>query len=1123
MSYQQLRQDELFAGENWRVIYRAFTQVNFQAYDFDTIRQSMVEYIQRNYPEDFNDFIDNSEFIFIVDLLAYLGQSLAFRIDLNSRENFLDTAERRESILKLARMLGYSPRRNIPARGILKLKTVQTDEDVRDSENQSLANLPVNWNSIDDQDWFEKFITILNSAFTPTNPFGIPIKEEQVGNIPTQLYSIESVPLRSVVNQFTKTINGVGMRFEIVNPGINDLGFFEEVDPDPLQNKRLIYRNDGAGNGSPNTGFFAYFKQGQLQSQDFDFNFPEENRIVDIDVEDINELDIWVQEINESGLVINNWTKVPTVENIAFNSVERQERNIFQVVTRDNDQISVRFGDGRFGLSPTGIFRFWYRTSNGLTYQIQRQEMQNVQISIPYTKEVGVGRVQEFNLQLTFGLEYGISNRDAGGSVARETDDAIKQRAPQVYYTQNRMVNGEDYNVFPLQFGNTVRKAKAINRVYSGQSQYIDINDPTGNFQNTNIFAEDGILYREKFNRNDFESLPTIKTARNIIETRLQPLLEEVDVTDFFYTEFPKIKIDGNPLDTRWFSASNSNFSSTGEFQSIKSGQSSYSPQKIGAGTSQNYFYLREGTLVKFVDPNDSSNSKWVKIQTVQGDGTSFNISQASVGPVTLSEPVETGWKPVVIIPSFRTLLIETEVSQIEDEIESEKTFALRYDIDDANWKIVTTNNISFGDFSLADAGDQSDSNRDASWLLLAEYKPGQGFWKFTTRNLRYVFESVEDTRFFFVDDFRVIDTSRNLALRDFIKVTKFNTEPSPSNSPLGEEFKWSLVKPIVYPDGFIEPRRVQISFPDGDRDGVPDDPEIFDRIVDPMATVSGSDITTRWVFQELTIQNGYEVYIPTKDVLVFETVSNITQSNLTTDEIGFVVDEKKFVKRKTDGTLDDVGDQYQAFVGRSDLVFQWKHYAPNDQRIDPAISNVVDMFLLTENYYQSVQNWLGAVNRPAFPSPPTTDDLRIQFSELEKFKMLSDEIVFHSAKFKLLFGDGAIDTLKAKFKVVKVPGTPLTNNEIKQRVVEAINEFFDIDNWIFGESFYYTELSAYVHQQLATIVGSVVIVPEKESSKFGNLFEVRSEPDELFLSTASVNNVEIVDNFNSQNLRIGN
>jgi ribonucleotide reductase beta subunit family protein with ferritin-like domain len=50
-----------------------------------------------------------------------------------------------------------------------------------------------------------------------------------------------------------------------------------------------LYRNDKLGYGSPNTGFFFYFKQGNLQN--FDFNLAQQisNQVVDIgDIEGIN-------------------------------------------------------------------------------------------------------------------------------------------------------------------------------------------------------------------------------------------------------------------------------------------------------------------------------------------------------------------------------------------------------------------------------------------------------------------------------------------------------------------------------------------------------------------------------------------------------------------------------------------------------------------------------------------------------------------------------------------------------------------------------------------------------------------------------------------------------------------
>ena len=125
-------------------------------------------------------------------------------------------------------------------------------------------------------------------------------------------------------------------------------------------------------------------------------------------------------------------------------------------------------------------------------------------------------------------------------------------------------------------------------------------------------------------------------------------------------------------------------------------------------------------------------------------------------------------------------------------------------------------------------------------------------------------------------------------------------------------------------------------------------------------------------------------------------------------------------------------------------------------------------------------------------------------------------------AKFKLLFGSSADTTLQSKFKVVKAVGATMTDNEIKARTITAINTFFDISNWNFGESFYYTELSAYIHNQLSTQISSVVIVGADAESTFGDLFEIVSASNELFYSTATVDNIEIVNAYTDQNLKKG-
>ena len=121
-----IRQSNLFAAEDWRNIYNTFRSADFQSYDYETLRKSMVDYLRTYYPEDFNDYIESSEFVALLDLISFMGQSISYRSDLNFRENFLQTAERRDSVYRMADMLGYSPSRNNNASGSLKVASVST-------------------------------------------------------------------------------------------------------------------------------------------------------------------------------------------------------------------------------------------------------------------------------------------------------------------------------------------------------------------------------------------------------------------------------------------------------------------------------------------------------------------------------------------------------------------------------------------------------------------------------------------------------------------------------------------------------------------------------------------------------------------------------------------------------------------------------------------------------------------------------------------------------------------------------------------------------------------------------------------------------------------------------------
>lgn len=136
---QTRRLGQLYAAESWLNNYRYLVNADFKAYDFESLRAALLTHVQTNYPEDFNDFINSSEYVALIDMIAFMGQNLAFRADLNVRETFLETAESRANVLSRARQLGYKPFRNGAANGFLKITSVKSTQEIYDSKGTNLA------------------------------------------------------------------------------------------------------------------------------------------------------------------------------------------------------------------------------------------------------------------------------------------------------------------------------------------------------------------------------------------------------------------------------------------------------------------------------------------------------------------------------------------------------------------------------------------------------------------------------------------------------------------------------------------------------------------------------------------------------------------------------------------------------------------------------------------------------------------------------------------------------------------------------------------------------------------------------------------------------------------------
>ena len=1096
------RQANVFGVNDWKTIYKTYKQADFQSYDYETIRKTFVDYLQTNYPETFNDFTESSEYVALLDVMAFMGQALAFRDDLNIRENFIDTAERRDSVIKLANLVGYNPKRNSPAQGYLKIVSIQTTEQVKDIYGTNLSNTPVLWNDSANPNWQEQFNSIVNAALIDSQRVGRPGNSKTILNVKTDEYSISLPAGVAPVIPFGATVNGASMSFECVSVSSVNSEDVYELPPGPSGIFNMLYRNDKLGYASYNTGFFVYFKQGTLQT--FDFNFTEKisNQIVDIDVQGINNTDVWLYSLDTNTNALTQWYQVESI--YANNKQLNNNKKLFSVISRYNDQVSYVFGDGIFGDIPIDNFIAYFRSGNALSYVINPDEIQGTTISINYISRTG--RTETLTMALE--LPTVISNAQQ-----RETLQNIKEKAPQRYYTQNRMVNGEDYNTFPFTLYNSIIKSKALNRSSVGVSRNLDLLDPSAKYSSTNSFSEDGGIYLDS---NDGFLSFTANTTNDIVNFLSDSLNNELNShrsLQYYNIYYPRYTLQES---TYWHKSSSNSLESTGYFYVPNSG-----PIPIGVYSTGNVKYITEGALLKFVAPGGSyfdNNNKlvvglktpsdkdymWTSITSVYGDG--FNNGQGNLnngfGPVTLSSNVPDGVVLKQIIPSFTNYIPSTVVKECITKVSLNQSFSLIFDnsllANQTRWLTSTYTDTSYF-VKFQSLGD----NR-----YLVQYK-----------SLAYYFGSVSNIRFTFNKNNIIYDPVSGKLIQDYVKILRSNPYPE-SNYPLPNDYDLSVVGQVVESDGYTDDYSVEVANIDPNFPTAVRDPDFF-------YTLTAYNIETLNVRQYVYFKSTTDINLLTRFNMVSskDVISaygsraeiGLVKYEYSPGQVFFAFSENKFYVSSNDNTNTNVINltevtNYFSKIGRQGFSFQYRHNSNNTLRIDPGTTNIIDLYIVTQSYYINYQNWIkDSTGRLTEPEAPTINELNLEYTKINEYKMLTDAVILNSVKFKPLFGNKAAPSLQATIKVIKSSTTTASDSEIRTSVLSEINNYFNIDNWNFGDTFYFSELSAYLHSKIGDLVNSVVLVPNDPNLKFGELYEIRSAPNEIFVSAAKATDIVVI------------
>ena len=475
---------EISRAESFEIVHQAFSGiVNFNAFDYNSIKRSLIEYLKVYYKEDINNFIESDEIISIVENFAYIGELISYRLDMNASENFITTAQRKESILRIAKLLSYKPFRTIPHRGLVKIKSIRTTEVVRDVDGVNLANQRIIWNDTNNPNWKDQFLLIMNRVMQQDfGSVGVDSRT-QVDNVLFEQYTFKNTSRNNevaVTFPYSASVSDVNFPMELVPINLTADGP-EERRPEIRSNFTLAFANDGLGDSSDTTGFLMLTKQGVLQRRQAMFDGITPNQTYTIPVNNINHTDVFINNVNQDdrSIIVNNpleevlnnssngrygeWSVIgmDTSESVIFNS-DATRRQV-EVETLDNDQIRIIFGDGEFTDIPNGAFDVWFRTSANDSTTIPKSAISEESLSFVY--------VDDNNSTQTFTFTFSLVNSLQNSSQS-ESMEHIRRVAPSVYSTQDRMVNARDYNSFLLQ-DPRILKLRAINRTFAGDSKYI--------------------------------------------------------------------------------------------------------------------------------------------------------------------------------------------------------------------------------------------------------------------------------------------------------------------------------------------------------------------------------------------------------------------------------------------------------------------------------------------------------------------------------------------------------------------------------------------------------------------------------------------------------------------------
>lgn len=462
-------------------IKKFFPAIKYTARDFNSIREELLDYTRRYYPDTFRDFSEAGFGSLMIDTTAYIGDILSFYLDYSANESFLDTAQEYDNILKLGRQMGYKFSGNASSTGIADF----------------FISVPANASGLGPD---EDYIPILIRGTTLSSDGGalFVLNEDVNFSNPDNEVIVADVDANGVPTNYAIRASGQVISGEL-NTELIAVGDYEKLRTIELENENIteiISVTDSEGN--------EYYEVDYL-SQDIIFKA----------VTNRDTSKQYAPNLLRAFVVPRRFTTEKmldkTILQFGFGSERDTTTNPLidpattvlnfhsrEYVTDTNFDPTNLLGTDKMGISPSNTtLRIVYRSNTTETVNVAAESLTNV-----------VDPIFQFELENTLNASSIVEVRSSVqvsnpkpilGDISLPNSDELKIRIMDSFSTQNRAVTSQDYRSLiyrmPANFG-AVKRASISRDTDSFRRNlnlYVISEDEFGKLEATNTVVKENL------------------------------------------------------------------------------------------------------------------------------------------------------------------------------------------------------------------------------------------------------------------------------------------------------------------------------------------------------------------------------------------------------------------------------------------------------------------------------------------------------------------------------------------------------------------------------------------------------------------------------------------------------